>query len=141
MLAGRQLAPVAFLPHGAGPLPLLEASGVQEERLTGKHTSMNAALQAWGRSVPRPKAALVISAHFETDVPTILGTNPRPPMLFVRMARCSVCSCVRRDGPDSAIVQDYYGFPPAAYELTYDAPGSAELALRTAELLRFAFAV
>ena len=35
-------------------------------------------------------------------------------------------------------MQDYYGFPPAAYELTYAAPGSAELALRTAELLRCA---
>ena len=89
--AVQKLGPAAFLPHGAGPMPLLEAISVGHQsadgvhpKFKGKHSSMNRALQAWGSSVERPKAALVISAHFETDRPTIVGTAPHPPLLYVR---------------------------------------------------------
>ena len=59
----------------------------------------------------KPDAILVISAHWEESAATLLGA-PTPPMLY-----------------------DYYGFPEAAYEITYPAPGSPELATRIAELL------
>lgn len=59
----------------------------------------------------RPEAIVVISAHWEEDEATLLGA-PRPPMLY-----------------------DYYGFPAQAYEVTYPAPGSPDLAGRIAGLL------
>ena len=59
----------------------------------------------------RPKAIVVISAHWETQRPTV-NANPAPPMLF-----------------------DYYGFPEHTYHLSYPAPGSPALAKRIGELL------
>ena len=59
----------------------------------------------------RPNAILVISAHWEESAATIIGA-PTPRMFY-----------------------DYYGFPAEAYEITYPAPGSPELATRIAELL------
>lgn len=59
----------------------------------------------------KPDAMLVISAHWEENTATLLGAK-NPPMLY-----------------------DYYGFPDEAYEITYPAPGSPELANRIAGLL------
>jgi 4,5-DOPA dioxygenase extradiol len=58
-----------------------------------------------------PDAVLVISAHWEQRAATLLGAST-PAMLY-----------------------DYYGFPDQAYEITYPAPGSPDLANRIAELL------
>ncbi len=41
--------------------------------------------------------------------------------------------CVR---PYPPMFYDYYGFPEAAYSITYPAPGNPSLAERIAELLR-----
>lgn len=73
-------------------------------------------METWLRSIAAslpetPKALLVISAHWEEDVPTVM-TAPRPPLLF-----------------------DYYGFPKHTYELTWPAAGSPALAARVASLL------
>ncbi len=51
-----------------------------------------------------PDVILVISAHWEESVATLLG-SPTPPILY-----------------------DYYGFPDEAYEITYPAPGNPDLA-------------
>jgi 4,5-DOPA dioxygenase extradiol len=59
----------------------------------------------------KPEAILGISAHWEESAATLLGA-PTPPMFY-----------------------DYYGFPAEAYEITYPAPGSPELATRIAGLL------
>jgi len=59
----------------------------------------------------KPDAILVISAHWEEDAATLLG-SPAPPMFY-----------------------DYYGFPAEAYEITYPAPGSPGLAERIGGLL------
>jgi aromatic ring-opening dioxygenase catalytic subunit (LigB family) len=59
----------------------------------------------------RPKAILVVSGHWEEDIPTV-STSPAPPMLF-----------------------DYYGFPAHTYQLSYPAPGSPALAERVSGLL------
>jgi 4,5-DOPA dioxygenase extradiol len=60
----------------------------------------------------KPDAVLVISAHWEEREATLLGAQT-PPMFY-----------------------DYYGFPDEAYEITYPAPGSPDLADRIAESLR-----
>lgn len=60
----------------------------------------------------KPDAILVISAHWEERAATLLGAN-NPPMFY-----------------------DYYGFPEQAYEITYPASGSPELADRIASLLQ-----
>ena len=59
----------------------------------------------------RPDAIVVISAHWEESVVTLQG-GANPQMLY-----------------------DYYGFPKEAYEVTYPAPGSPDLAARMVELL------
>jgi aromatic ring-opening dioxygenase catalytic subunit (LigB family) len=59
----------------------------------------------------KPDAIVVISSHWEEDAATLLGART-PPMFY-----------------------DYYGFPREAYEISYPAPGSPELANRIAGLL------
>jgi len=59
----------------------------------------------------KPDAILVISAHWEESAATLLGAQT-PPMFY-----------------------DYYGFPDEAYEITYPAPGSPELANRIVGIL------
>lgn len=61
-------------------------------------------LRSVRESIPRPRAILVVSAHWEERRFTVM-TSPRPPMLY-----------------------DYGGFPREAYALKYPAPGSPELA-------------
>ena len=60
----------------------------------------------------KPDAILVISAHWEENAATLMGA-PNPAMFY-----------------------DYYGFPDAAYEITYPAPGSPALANRIAAILQ-----
>ncbi len=99
--------PVVFVPHGGGPWPFVEMGFPREdiERLARYLRSV--------RSVPphRPRALLVVSAHWEEPVPTVM-TSDNPPMLY-----------------------DYYGFPPESYEITWPAPGAPHLASRVQELL------
>lgn len=64
-----------------------------------------------GKTLPRPKAVLCVSAHWDTESPR-LTYGERPHTMY-----------------------DFYGFPRALYEMTYDAPGSPELAERVAGLL------
>ena len=58
-----------------------------------------------------PRALLVVSAHWEEPVPTVM-TSPRPPIFY-----------------------DYYGFPDASYAITWPAPGAPWLAARVRTLL------
>jgi len=100
--------PVVYLPHGGGPWPFVPTGiGSQSEQ----HTLANYLRSI--SSVPKqpPKALLVVSAHWEEPVPTLM-THARPPMLY-----------------------DYFGFPPESYEITWPAPGSPELAERVKALL------
>jgi aromatic ring-opening dioxygenase catalytic subunit (LigB family) len=100
--------PVVYLPHGGGPWPFVEVG-------LGDRSELDA-LAAYLRTIPslaaaKPKALLVISAHWEEPVPTVM-TGERPPLLF-----------------------DYYGFPPESYALTWPAPGHPEVAARVRHLL------
>jgi aromatic ring-opening dioxygenase catalytic subunit (LigB family) len=101
--------PVIYLPHGGGPWPFVDLGGFIDSR-------ESAALASYLRGIPaalpeQPKALLVVSAHWEAPVPTVM-TSPAPPILY-----------------------DYYGFPEPSYHITWPAPGHPELAARVRSLL------
>lgn len=99
--------PVAYIPHGGGPWPFVD---IGMDR--GEHDALATYLRGLGALTPaKPKALLVVSAHWEERVATVM-TAATPPMLY-----------------------DYSGFPPAAYELKWPAPGAPQLATRTQQLL------
>lgn len=89
--------PVVFLAHGAPPL-LDDAGWVGE-------------LAAWGQALPRPRAIVVISAHWEARPVAIGATRPLP------------------------LIYDFYGFPERFYRLAYGAPGAPDVARRIRALL------
>lgn len=99
--------PVAFLPHGGGPWPFVEL-GFPQSELVEMANYLRGVQQATAK---KPTALLVISAHWEEAVPTVM-TAARPPMLY-----------------------DYYGFPKESYEVQWPAPGDPKLAARVRELL------
>jgi aromatic ring-opening dioxygenase catalytic subunit (LigB family) len=100
--------PAVFLPHGGGPWPFVEMGFGKKEELTALATYLRSV-----KSLPKtePVALLVVSAHWEESVPTVM-TNEKPPMLY-----------------------DYYGFPPESYEIQWPAPGHRGVAARVRELL------
>ncbi|HKQ68808.1 MAG TPA: class III extradiol ring-cleavage dioxygenase [Polyangiaceae bacterium] len=101
--------PVVFVPHGGGPWPFVELGIGSKEELDALAQYLRAL-----RALPQtpPRALLVVSAHWEESVPTVMSGD-RPPMLY-----------------------DYYGFPPESYEITWPAPGEPKLAARASALLR-----
>jgi aromatic ring-opening dioxygenase catalytic subunit (LigB family) len=100
--------PVVFLPHGGGPWPFVEVGIGKKEELAALASYLRAVA-----AVPKtpPKALLVVSAHWEEPVPTVMN-GAHPPMLY-----------------------DYYGFPPESYAITWPAPGDPTLAARVQQLL------
>ena len=93
--------PTLFLSHGS-PMHAVQPGGA------GK------AWEALGRTLPRPRAVLVASAHWETSVPMLTG-NPQP-----------------------ETIHDFGGFPAELYTLRYPAPGAPDLATQAVALLKAA---
>ena len=93
---------MVYLSHGGGPLPILGDPS---------HQVMVAFMENFSGQLRRPDAILVISAHWEESVATLLAA------------------------PNPILFYDYHGFPDAAYEITYPAPGEPELANRIVKLL------
>jgi 4,5-DOPA dioxygenase extradiol len=90
--------PAVFLGHGS-PMAALE------------DTPITRAWRALGERLPRPKAILAISAHWETKGVLITAAeHPRT-------------------------IHDFYGFPSALYAQQYPAPGDPALAKRIESLL------
>jgi 4,5-DOPA dioxygenase extradiol len=90
--------PTLFISHGAPTLAL-------EPDTTGPR------LRGLASELPRPRAILVISAHWDTAVPRV-GAAPQQKLIY-----------------------DFSGFPEALYRIQYPAPGAPELAHRVRLLL------
>ena len=93
--------PVLFLSHGS-PMHAIQPGAVR------------AVWQGIARDMARPKAILIASAHWETNIPALTGAAK----------------------PET--IHDFYGFPKPLYEVQYPAPGDPALAERALGLLRSA---
>jgi 4,5-DOPA dioxygenase extradiol len=91
--------PSVFVSHGSPTLAL-------ENSPAGRF------LDQLGAALGRPRAILIVSAHFEGAGPTLTSTL------------------------QPSTIHDFGGFPDALYALRYPAPGSADLAVRAFALLR-----
>lgn len=94
----RRPLPALFVPHGAPSFALHPGAA-------------GAALTRFAAGLPRPRAILVVSPHWNTDAPT-LGAAEWP-----------------------ATIHDFSGFPAALDAIRYPAPGAPELAGEVAETL------
>jgi 4,5-DOPA dioxygenase extradiol len=90
--------PSLYLSHGGGPMPF-----EQPEWLTPLHD--------WARSLPKPRAILVVSAHWESAPLSVSAARP------------------------SELVYDFGGFAPLYYSFRYDTPDAGELARLVAAVL------
>lgn len=91
--------PVLFLGHGS-PMNAIE----ENEFVRG--------FREIGKTIPKPQAILVISAHWETKG-TFVTAMEQP-----------------------RIIYDFGGFPPELYQVKYPAPGSTQLARETKSIIR-----
>lgn len=89
--------PVLYLSHGAPPL--------------ADDATWTRQLANWSAELPRPRAILIVSAHWEEAPLTIGATSTRP------------------------LVYDFWGFPQRYYQVEYPAPGAPELAAKVRALL------
>ena len=104
--------PALFVPHGGGPCFWMEFPPPFGPHAWDRLRDHLAGLVA---SLPeRPKAFLVVTAHWEAAEPTV-SLNPKPGMLY-----------------------DYYGFPEHTYHLQYPAPGAPDIGARVKTLIEAA---
>src|SRR5262245_22616052 len=91
--------PTLFLSHGS---PMNAAT----------RSASSDAWAALGAELPRPRAVLIASAHWETSVPMLTGS----------------------DKPET--IHDFGGFPEELYRIRYGAPGSPQLAQESVALMK-----
>ena len=88
--------PALYIGHGAPPL-------LDDPIWSGQ-------LAAWAQDLPRPKAILIVSAHWES-APVSLTASHAP------------------------LVYDFGGFAPKYYQMTYETPDASALAQRIAAMM------
>ena len=86
-------AAALYLSHGAPPL-------LDDEIWGGE-------LSSWSKQLVKPKAILIVSAHWESEPLSLSATEPGVPLIY-----------------------DFGGFAPRYYQLQYPAPVAPELAAR-----------
>jgi hypothetical protein len=75
--AGRM--PTIFMPHGGGPWPFVDLSPMISR---DECDALSEYLKGVATALPRrPSAMVVVSAHWEEAVPTVM-VNPAPPILY-----------------------------------------------------------
>jgi 4,5-DOPA dioxygenase extradiol len=94
------MLPALFVSHGAPTFPLTDAP------------ARSFLEQLAGHFAERPKAILMVSAHWETAVPSLTA------------------------GAQNETIHDFHGFPKELYEIRYPAPGSAWLVDRVVTLIQ-----
>ncbi|WP_110183016.1 dioxygenase [Nocardioides solisilvae] len=88
--------PALYIGHGAPPL-------LDDPVWSGE-------LAAWSRDLPRPKAILIVSAHWESAPVSLTASG-------------------------AELVYDFGGFAPKYYNMRYDTPDSTALAARIAAMM------
>lgn len=91
--------PTLFISHGS---PML---GIED-------SAAHRFLLGLGKALPRPKAIIIISAHWESTGGQVVSLASHPETMH-----------------------DFGGFPEALFEIQYSAPGAPDTAARAAELL------
>lgn len=91
--------PALFIGHGS-PMNIIEEN------------TYTRSLMELGKSLPKPTAILVVSAHWQTKG-TYITEAEIPPTIY-----------------------DFYGFPEALYQEKYPCPGSLKIAKRVQELMQ-----
>jgi 4,5-DOPA dioxygenase extradiol len=92
-----------------GPLPSLYLS--HGAPMLFEMTDWMSELHSWARALPKPKAVLIVSAHWESAPLSISSSQP------------------------SELVYDFGGFDPMYYQMRYDTPAATELAELVASLM------
>jgi 4,5-DOPA dioxygenase extradiol len=90
--------PALYIGHGAPPL-------LDDPVWSGQ-------LSAWARDLPRPKAILIVSAHWESAPVSLSATASGTPLVY-----------------------DFGGFAQKYYEMTYVTPDASAFARRVASLM------
>lgn len=107
--SAEQAAPHALWTPEDGPLPSLYLS--HGAPMLFEMTGWMTQLHDWARALPRPRAILIVSAHWESAPLALSSTRA------------------------SELVYDFGGFDPLYYTMRYDTPDATELARQVAALM------
>lgn len=91
--------PTLFVPHGAPTFALRPGAA-------------GAVMSRTAAALPRPRAIVIISPHWDTEIPTVGHAEKL------------------------ATIHDFYGFPPELYQLSYPATGCPEAAHEVSAAIR-----